>query len=289
MSETSKDNRNTFVWPPAPPKEPQASTSTDAHSPVATKKPRGVWHEIESAWLGSTSVALGHRGNWSPEPIDAACPRCGRSVGPGEVSPDDGRCTGCRPERLRWEKLIRLGEFDGDLRQAVLETKYTAWRRQGTLLGRLLGARIAECLRAASISPDAAVVVPSPMPWLRRMRRGIDHAMVIARGVAAASGCRLDPLLRRRQGPTQTAVAPSARAANVRRQISLARRAPADAEVLILVDDVRTTGATLDACCRALTPGQTAPPRIWAGVVSCTVEDARRRSASREVRKDVAT
>lgn len=279
------DRQANLVWPPAPPIEPGAQLSVSARSPVAPKQPGGLWHEIESVWLGSVSVALGQGGNWVPEPIESACPRCGRSVGVGEVSPDDGRCTGCRPERLRWEQLIRLGEFDGDLRKAVLETKYGRWRRQGTLLGRLLGERVARRLSQASVPPESAVLIPAPMPWLRRMRRGIDHATVIARGASETSGCRVEGLLRRRRGSTQTMVPASARASNIRGQISASRVPPPETEVLILIDDVRTTGATLDACCRALTPERGSPPRFWAGVVCTTVESGRR---GQEVRKDLS-
>ncbi|MEL6498687.1 MAG: hypothetical protein AAGJ54_08285 [Planctomycetota bacterium] len=283
MNRIERDDQTRFVWPPSQPQDAPSSPAlpTPVRVRVAQKQIGGPWHAIEAAWLGSASVALGHRGNWTPEPLDAACSRCGRSVGVGEVSPDDGRCPGCRPERLRWERLIRLGEFEGDLRQAIVETKYSAWRRQGTLLGRLLGERIARNLRSASIDPGEAALVPAPMPWLRRMRRGIDHATVIARAAASSSNCRVAPVLRRRQGPTQTAVAPSARAKNIRGQISIARRLAPDINVLILIDDVRTTGATLDACCRALTTERDAPPRIWAAVAAVVAEPDRRRAASR--------
>lgn len=272
--------QGTFVWPPAPPEDVTPESHAPASSPVSAKRVGGVWHSIESAWLGSAGVALGLHGNWAPEPIEAACPRCGRSVGAGEVSPDDGKCPGCRPEKLRWERLIRLGEFDGDLRQAVLETKYGAWRAQGTLLGRLLGERIAVQLADTSLDASGVAIVPAPMPWLRRMRRGIDHALVIAREASRASGCRLEAVLRRRAGPKQTAVAASARATNIRRQIVAIRRVPADIEAVIVVDDVRTTGATLDACCRQLGRKGSGGPQIWAAVVATARERNRRFEAS---------
>ncbi len=265
-----------LVWPPSEPSETPPPQHTPTRSLVAARQPQGLIHQIEAVWLGSASVALGHANNWTPEPIDAACPRCARSVGPGEFSPDDGRCTGCRPEKLRWERLIRLGEFDDDLRRAVLETKYARWRKQGTLLGRMLGERLVTVLGDAGLDPARAVLVPSPMPWLRRMRRGIDHAHVIARGVAETSGCRIEPLLQRRRGTAQTRVPASARASNIRGQITLRAGVPADTDVLVLVDDVRTTGATLDACCRALAPRGEDAPRIWAAVACAAIEPGRR-------------
>jgi predicted amidophosphoribosyltransferase len=243
----------------------------------AIPPPVGVLGALERAFLGVSSLALGGPAPWEAEPIDAACARCGRSVGPGEFSLEDGRCPGCRPEKLRWERLVRLGPFDGQLRSAILETKYAGWRRQGTLLGRLLGARLRLALATSEIEPERALIVPVPMPWSRRMRRGIDHALTIARGAGDASGCRVARLLRRREGPTQTSVTPSRRASNLRDRIRLARSIPHESEVVIILDDVRTTGATLDACCRVI--GSREGVRLWGAVCATAPERVRREAA----------
>ena len=227
-------------------------------SAAGHQQPAGVLSSLEQTFLGAANLALGGPVPWTPEPLDASCPRCGRSVGPGEVSPDDHRCPGCRPERVRWDRFVRLGEYDGPLRDAVLQTKYGRWRRQGHLLGCMLGTRLREVLDERGADPEATLLTPVPMPAMRRFRRGIDHALTIARGASAESGVGLGRLLRRVDGPSQVSVAPSARPANLRGKIRPRLRVPAYVKTVVLIDDVRTTGATADACCRVL---RGEPPR----------------------------
>ncbi|MEM1072379.1 MAG: hypothetical protein AAGH71_06130 [Planctomycetota bacterium] len=232
-------------------------------APVAERVP-------ESAWILEES---------------SACPRCGRTVTPEEVTPDEPGCAGCRVESLAWERVIRLGEYDGALRDAILETKYGRWRREGDRLGQKLGERLRSALADADVEPGAAVVVPVPMPPLRRLLRGIDHTAVMARGVARASGCLYQPLLSKRGGPTQTSVTPSARARNIRGRVRRTQVWPMGSRVVVLVDDVRTTGSTLHECCRALVEGlpkrsASETPAVWACVLATTPDPARRRARS---------
>ena len=288
-----------FVWPPAdgdasedgalptPPiakgfieAKPQAGPES-LRRVLGTARPRWQdWAEqIEGAFLGCRGrVLTGRDGRWSPEPVWMACPRCGRSVGHHEFSEADGRCVGCRPEKLAWDRLVRLGEFSGELREAVHAVKYARWRAQGMVLGRLLGYRLLDALREAGHSPSSAVLVPTPMPALRRIGRGIDHALVLARGVSETSGVRIAPLLRRRHGRPQVRIAPSARAMNLRGKIWFDRRGRDRGSPMILVDDVKTTGATLRACSRAILGASEADGvLIWAAVVSVTPEKNRRK------------
>ena len=236
--------------------------------------------QIESTLLGTRSRLLtGEDARWAPEPHEAACPRCGRSVGPGEVSPDDGRCTSCRPEKLAWDRLVRLDEFYGELRKAIHATKYEAWRAQGTKLGRLLGLRLGEALAAGQIPLESAVLVPVPMPTFRRLRRGIDHSMVVARGASATSGVRIARMLTRTGGKPQVNVPTSLRTTNIQNRIRLIRRVQSPPRAAILVDDVKTTGATLRACSDAIRGVfDRAETEIWGGVLAVTGERNRRSS-----------
>lgn len=289
--ETETEGRLPFVWPPAGPDprpggfiEPKPRAVGRPWSMARSVAPAPNWFEqFETTLLGTRSrVLTGRDSRWEPEPVDHACPRCGREVGNGEVSPEDGRCIGCRPERLGWERLVRLGMFGGPLREAVLATKYEGWRRQGTLLGRLLGDRLGEELDRAGIDPAGVVLVPVPMPFFRRLSRGIDHSLVLARGVSDASGLRVERLLTKREGKPQVRVAPSQRAGNVQRLIRAGLSPRQKPGLVVLVDDVKTTGATLRACCRAI--GNTGWGRevlIWSAVVAVTREPGRGASVER--------
>jgi predicted amidophosphoribosyltransferase len=281
-----------FEWPPVEPESPvldstikpkpsrHPARTTNTHSAPKPLEPiePGWISQLETALLGTHSrILTGRDSRWVPEPPEEACPRCGRSVGLGEFSQNDGACIDCRPERLGWDRLVRLGEFGGDLREAIHAIKYEAWRSQGTQLGRLLGYRLTDALSASGHPLESAVLVPVPMPPIRRISRGIDHSMVLARGVSSSSGVRLVRMLSRSGGLPQVNVAPSLRAGNLRNKIRLNRTAQIRPRIVILVDDVKTTGATLRACSRAIRGvlGR-AETQIWAGVIAVSSERNRR-------------
>ncbi|MBL9140868.1 MAG: hypothetical protein JNK53_03285 [Phycisphaerae bacterium] len=152
---------------------------------------------------------------------------------------------------------MRLGSHDGDLREWVIAVKHNRWESMGEHLGRLLGRQIRVVWPAVQLRP--VVVVPVPMPWIRRADRGIDHARTIAEGVARELGLRCVQPLRQRARGTQ--VHQGARAQRLASdQRFHAARGPwawrslreTKGKTVILVDDVRTTGATLALAGRAL-------------------------------------
>lgn len=103
---------------------------------------------------------------------------------------------------------------------------------------------------------ERAALVPVPLASSKRRARGYNQAERLAEAVATAWAVPVwaDVLVRQRATPSQTALTRGERLANVHRAFVCADFAPAQitGRHLILVDDVFTTGATLNACAAAL-------------------------------------
>jgi predicted amidophosphoribosyltransferase len=263
-------DQNRFLWPPGPLTEPHAPAP-----PPPGPRPT-LLDLVETQFLGRTGVSFDRAARlsgWTPDPPHAYCRRCAGSVGPYEA--DGSGCPACRTKRLPWERALRLAPYTGDLRQAVLDLKFRAWRRTGDELGRRLGLMLADAIENAQIAPKEAILVPVPAHWTRRLRFGVDHTLVLARAASRASGVPVRRALGRRPGPSQLQVPVSARAANAARAFRPRRRAArTSASLVIVLDDVRTTGATLRAACRALRSGCPVE-RLW--VMTAGVTPSRER------------
>lgn len=200
--------------------------------------------------------------NWRPDsddPLEDNCPRCASSTGPFEADFDG--CPRCRDRKLRWDRAVRLGPYEGPLREQILNLKYRRWRPAGRHLGKLLGELLARRVKAENIEPAHCILVPAPTSWRRTTARGLDHADVLARAAASAMSARIVGALTRRHRPPQAAVSASHRRSNVNRSMACARpHRLSGAQAVILIDDVRTTGATMTEAWRALAEAGVRPP-----------------------------
>ena len=137
-----------------------------------------------------------------------------------------------------------IGAYDGTLRAIIHAFKYDGRRSLAAKLGELMRIRGADAMRGA----DAAV--PVPLHPARRRERGFDQAADLARhvGLPVIHGLR-----RIRPTAVQAGLPAARRHGNVRGAFALRPQAAAlDGCTVVLIDDVSTTGATLEACARAL-------------------------------------
>lgn len=176
-----------------------------------------------------------------------ACPRCGAPFGRVQ-------CTECNPvtlltagrERLPFESLASALHLTKESRRIVTAYKDAGERRLAHEMARIMAAYVSPEERA-----EAQGIVFVPATAAARRRRGFDHAELLAEELAGAIGAPVLPLLGRPRALDQRALSRRERIANMSRTMTTTPGASAP-EVLILVDDVCTTGATLSAACDAL-------------------------------------
>ncbi len=179
------------------------------------------------------------------------CPRCAGTIGPFAVV--EGRCRACRDEPFAFERALRLGPYEGLLREIILRLKHQSAEGLAELLGACWAEQAAEQFTALHV--DA--LVPVPLHWLRRWRRGYNQSAALCRGLSARLGVPCQPswLRRIRNTPRQTNQTPAGRKANVRGAFRARHSAAVKGRAILLVDDVMTTGATAGEAARALLVG----------------------------------
>lgn len=176
-----------------------------------------------------------------PRPA-CSCPGCGREA------PAPGRCADCRRRPLSLARVGVYGRYADPLKEAVHRVKFQGDERLLELLSGMLAA-VWEDLGP----PAGAVVVPVPMDPEKRRIRKWNHAELLARGLGRAVRCRVAPVLVRRSGGrSQSTLGRRERFAAMAEAFDVGDGGPVRGRAVVLVDDVITTGATADACARAL-------------------------------------
>lgn len=137
-------------------------------------------------------------------------------------------------------------------RQIPYQIKYHGNLSAGKHFGKMLGMNLA----SSPIYSDIDLIIPVPLHWTRRWKRGYNQAEVIASGVSAATGCpmRTDIMVRCRRTATQIKLDINEKARNVSGAFRVRDGIMNDTVIrhVLIVDDVFTTGATLHACYKAL-------------------------------------
>ena len=168
-----------------------------------------------------------------------------------EASVPDGNSypKGRMRERYAYACALFFFQDEGDYRNILYSLKYGGNTAAGEHFGKMLGRKMASAEHFA----DVDTVIPVPLHWTRRWKRGYNQAEHIAVGVSEAMGIELrtDILFRRKRTATQTKVDVKQKRRNVLGAFEAVKNDHEPSHIL-LVDDLFTTGSTLFACFVAL-------------------------------------
>jgi len=173
------------------------------------------------------------------------CERCGHAL----VSPV-AACPACPGRTFYFDGALSGFQFNRPVQDLIHQVKYRNRPGIGRYLGFLLGKRVE---REQGLSHITAVV-PVPLHPLRKRERGYNQSEYIALGISDATGVPVlrNGLVRTRNTPSQTSLSPEARMANVAGVFEVDRVESVRGAAVALVDDIFTTGATLNSCARVL-------------------------------------
>ena len=202
-------------------------------------------------------ICPGCLGRVRPLELLAFCDCCQRPLSLASHAPgpsttlrasEAARCGPCRQGETAFDCLRSFGAYDNELRQMIVLLKYSGVRS----LARPLGDWLAVVVAQNPALGEVDAIVPVPLHSRRQRARGFNQAELIARELARwfPRPVKADWLARVKDTPSQTGLTHAQRIENV--QGAFSARDKVDKARILLVDDVCTTGATLNACARTL-------------------------------------
>lgn len=224
----------------------------------------GVFSSVVSRLLPSVCLICGGRGRPGLDccggceadlpVVRAQCLRCGLAM-PASTQ----ACGRCARRLPAFERTWPGFAYDGPIERLVHRFKFHHDLACGRLLAGLTAHRLVAC---GAHRPQA--LIPVPLHWRRQLWRGFNQSRMLADDLSRQLGrIPVAPLLRRaRATPAQSGLPAASRGANVRGAFSV-HLPDCRLRHVALVDDVMTTGTTLDACARVLQKAGVERIDVW--------------------------
>lgn len=174
------------------------------------------------------------------------CGRCGRDA--SKYALVDEACPDCQGKKFHFDSIARGGVYREALQQMIL-----ALKNGRTELDSVIGFLGNSTLQGSSFYHDIDFFVPVPLHFSRRLIRGYNQSYLLAKRLKHTSAKVNTGLVRIRRTKMQPAMtSPAARAKNVAGAFAVRRRHNFRNRNICLVDDIKTSGATLNECAKTL-------------------------------------
>lgn len=159
---------------------------------------------------------------------------------------EHGVCAACRSGLRGFDAAASFGFYEGRLRTLIHLFKYAGMKPLAKPLGLYME-------RAVAVDSRFDMVVPVPLHWRKKWKRGFNQAELLARQMTERRGIPLVKALRRvHASDAQAGLSKTARRRNVQGAFQIRPGLSLAGQRVLLVDDVMTTGATASACAMAL-------------------------------------
>jgi ComF family protein len=180
--------------------------------------------------------------------VSPVCPICGGPFADGIQ--EDHVCEECLRKRPYFHSAASPYLYDGRIMDAIHQFKYEGKPHMAKVLGPLLASFGRERLSGQS----GLLIMPVPLHPKRLKQRGYNQSLLLARHVSTGMNASLDfmSLRRTRDTQVQTGLKKDERRRNVKRAFGVADRHAVKDKTILLVDDVATTGSTLNECAKVL-------------------------------------
>ncbi len=174
------------------------------------------------------------------------CRSCGREVSAFGIV--NGRCGFCQDKHFHYDGIVRAGLYETTFRSLILAFKFS---EKTELLARL-AAMLKQTVTAGGFYDEIEMVVPVPLHWRRKLWRGYNQSYLLAKQIKLKDKAVSTDLVRIRNTQQQWDLTPPQRRRNVKGAFAVRKGHPFIGKTILLVDDISTSGATLNECAKML-------------------------------------
>lgn len=179
------------------------------------------------------------------------CYRCGKALAPSFIDIESPICKTCQNEKRYFYQARAVGYYRGVLKEAVLLLKFG----KKTGLSQMMGDLLVDVLKKQpEMAAEIDAILPVPLHWWRRYSRGFNQSELLASVLSKyLHRPLLTKLLQRTRATTpQTTLKRKERLENIKGAFKVKHPDKIANKTLLLVDDVYTTGATVNECAKVL-------------------------------------